>query len=99
MEIKIQSVHFDADVKLLEFIEKKISKLQTFYDHILAVDVILKLENYGQDQDKVTEIILTVPGNKLLAKENCKSFEEGTDLCVDVLKRQLVKYKEKHRDH
>lgn len=99
MEINMQSVHFDADVKLKEFIEKKLTKLETFYDHIINADVILKLENNGQVQDKIFEVKLHVPGTVLLTKEIRKTFEEAVDLGTDALKRQLVKYKEKTRDY
>jgi len=91
----VQSVHFDADVKLQEFIDKKIKKLETFFDHIVSVDVILKLENSGQVKDKIAEIKLHVPGATMLAKESCKTFEESVDLCSDALRRQLQKHKDK----
>jgi putative sigma-54 modulation protein len=95
MEITVQSVHFDADLKLEEFIEKKLKKLETFFDHIVSADVILKLENSGQVKDKIAEIKLNVPGATLLAKETCKTFEEAIDLCADALRRQLQKHKDK----
>jgi putative sigma-54 modulation protein len=95
MEITVQSVHFDADLKLEEFIEKKLKKLETFFDHIVSADVILKLENSGQVKDKIAEIKLNVPGATLLAKESCKTFEEAIDLCADALRRQLQKHKDK----
>ncbi len=100
MEIKVQSIHFDADVKLLEFIQKKVSKLETFYDRIINAQVILRLENNGgRVQDKIAEIILSVPGSTLLSKESCKSFEEAIDMGTDSLKRQLLKHKEKSKIH
>jgi putative sigma-54 modulation protein len=95
MEITVQSVHFDADLKLEEFIERKLKKLETFFDHIVSADVILKLENAGQVKDKIAEIKLNVPGATLLAKESCKTFEEAIDLCADALRRQLQKHKDK----
>lgn len=98
MEIRMQSVHFDADVKLIDFIEKKLSKLETFYDNIISADIILKLENTGQVQDKIAEVKLNVPGAVLISKESCKSFEEAIDLGSESLRRQLLRYKEKSRD-
>lgn len=98
MKINTQSVHFDADVKLLEFLEKKVSKLDQFCDTIINADVILKLEKTGQVQDKIAEIIVNVPGSVLVAKESCKTFEESIDLCVEALKRQVLKYKERLRE-
>jgi len=95
MEIKKQAVNFDADSKLMEFIDKKIGKLETFYDNIESTDVRLKLEKTGQVQDKVAEIKVKVPGFTLVAKETSKSFEESVDLGASSLRRQLLKYKSK----
>lgn len=99
MEITVQSVHFDADVKLQEFIDKKLRKLETFFDHIVSVDVILKLENSGQVKDKIAEIKLNIPGATLLAKESCKTFEESIDQCADAMRKQLQKHKDKMNSH
>lgn len=95
MEIRKQAVNFDADSKLMDFIDKKISKLETFYDRIVSADVFLKLEPSGQVQDKIAEIKVNVPGSTLIAKETSKSFEESVDLGASSLRRQLLKYKEK----
>jgi putative sigma-54 modulation protein len=97
MELQIQSVHFDADVKLLEFIEKRIAKLETFFDRIVTVDVILRVEATDSTDNKFVEIKVSVPGTILIAKETAKSFEEATDEVADSLRRQLIKHKEKSR--
>ena len=97
MELQIQSVHFDADVKLLEFIEKRIAKLETFFDRIVTVDVILRVEATDSTDNKFVEIKVSVPGSILIAKETAKSFEEATDEVADSLRRQLIKHKEKSR--
>jgi len=99
MEITVQSVHFDADVKLQDFIDKKLKKLETFFDHIVSADVILKLENSGQVKDKIAEIKIIVPGATLLAKESCKTFEEAVDLSADAIRKQLLKHKDKVNGH
>ncbi len=94
MKTKIQSVHFDADKKLLEFIQERIDKLTHYYDGIISSDVILRLENNGID-NKVAEIKLMIPGNDLFAKKQGKSFEEAIDTTLDALKTQVKKHKEK----
>lgn len=99
MKIRVQSIHFTADVKLLNFIQKKADKLDQFYDQIIGGDVYLKLENTEDEANKITEIRLMIPGNDLFAKEQCKSFEEATDKAIESLKRQLDKHKEKVRSH
>jgi len=93
MKITVQSIHFTADRKLLDFIQKKVDKLETFYDNIISGEVYLKLENVEDEANKITEIKLMLPGNQMFAKEKCKSFEEATDLVVESLRKQIEKHK------
>ncbi len=95
MKITVQSIHFTADKGLLEFIQKKADKLDTFHDHIISGEVYLKLENVEDEANKITEIKLMLPGNQLFAKEQCKTFEEATDLAVESLRKQIEKHKTK----
>jgi putative sigma-54 modulation protein len=97
MKINIQSVKFDADKKLLDFVRQKVGKLLQFHDDILGSEVILRLENVQGDDNKVTEVILNIPGNNLFAKKQSKTFEEAVDGCVDALRKQLKKQKDKLR--
>ena len=94
MDIKIQSIHFDADQKLVDFVEEKVGKLSHYYDKIIGGDVFLKLETADQ-QNKVAEIKIKLPGKDLFAKKQCKSFEEATDEAVEALRRQINKHKSK----
>lgn len=95
MKITVQSIRFNADKKLLDFIQKKVDKLDTFYDHIINGEVYLKLENVEDEANKITEIKLMLPGNQIFAKEQCKTFEEATDLAVESLRKQIDKHKQK----
>jgi len=95
MDLKLETVHFDADKKLLNFVNEKVAKLNQFFDHIIGGEVYLKLDKSSEKENKVAEIKIFVPGKELFAKKQCKSFEEATDLCVDALKRQVKKHKEK----
>ncbi len=97
MNIKIQAVHFDADVKLKELIIEKLQKLQKFYNSILAVDVFLKLENSGQVKDKIVELKANIPGDTIVVTSIDKSFEASLDKASDVIIRQLKRRKEKQR--
>ncbi len=56
------------------------------------------MENSGQVKDKIAEVILSVPGEVIIAKESDKTFEAAIDKLVDVLKRQIVKYKDRMRE-
>ena len=95
MTIKIQSVHFDADKKLVEFVQERIDKLTHFYDGIISSDITLRLDKSSDAENKVAEIKVHIAGNDLFAKRNCKSFEEAVDTSIDALKIQVKKHKEK----
>jgi putative sigma-54 modulation protein len=95
MTIKIQSVHFDADQKLLDFIEEKVNKLSLFDDTILGAEVTLRLDKNQNTENKLTEIRLIVSGYDFFAKKQCKSFEEAIDQTIEALKRQLSRQKGK----
>lgn len=99
MKVRVESVHFTPDDELIEFIEKKLSKLEQFYDQILDVSVFLKLENSGQVRDKIFEARLQVPGDTLFVKDVDKTFESATDTAIDTLKRQIIKHKEMQRTY
>jgi putative sigma-54 modulation protein len=95
MQVKVQSIHFDADTKLINFIEGKIDKLNQFHDNIIGGEVMLRLDGANDRENKVAEIKLNIPGRELFAKKQCKSFEEATDLAVGALTKQIKKYKGK----
>jgi putative sigma-54 modulation protein len=99
MDIKIHSVRFDADIKLIDFIKSKVSKLIQFNDDIIAAEVYLRLENAGDMENKIGEIKLDIPGNNLFAKKQSKTFEEAIDLAVEALRKQVKKKKEKLRNN
>ena len=71
MKINTQSVHFDADKKLLTFIDEKVNKLSTYYENIVAADVILRLDKSNTNSNKIAEIKLHVKGVDLFAKKQC----------------------------
>lgn len=98
MEIKINSVGFSASSQLEEFIQKKISKLDKYHEGIIVAEVTLKLEKDDNLENKVAEVTIAVKGQDVFAKKNAKKFEEAIDELYDVLKRQLVKIKEKERE-
>jgi putative sigma-54 modulation protein len=98
MNIKIHSVRFDADKKLLTFIQEKTNKLEVFYDDIIGAEVFLRLDKDSSEREnKLVEIKLDVAGNTLFSKKQCKTFEEATDLSVEALRKQLIKRKDKIR--
>ena len=97
MDIKIHSIRFDADSKLLNFIKSKVRKLVQYFDDIIGAEIFLRLDKSQDLENKVVEIRLTLPGNELFAKKQSKTFEESTDLSVEALRRQIMKHKTKLR--
>ena len=97
MKIRVQSIHFTADQKLLQFIQEKVDKLLHFYDHIIEGDVFLRLDKSNTTENKIVQIKLQIPGNDLITKKQCHTFEEATDLCVDAPSKQIMRHKEKER--
>ena len=99
MKVNINSVHFKADKKLVDFINHKVEKLSSMYDGVIGSDVTLKVENTDTPENKIAEIRLLIRGNDLYAKKQSKTFEEATDTAVEALRRKLTKHKDKIRKH
>lgn len=97
MEIKIQSIHFDATEQLQVFIQKKVGKLEKFYDDIKLVEVSLKVVKPETAENKEAGIKVTVPNGEFYANKVKNTFEEAIDEDVEALSKQLLKYKEKQR--
>jgi putative sigma-54 modulation protein len=97
MKVNINAVNFDIDRKLVEFVQEKAQKLEKYYDKIVDCDVFLKVENTSDKENKIVEMKLGVPGDDLIVKKQCKSFEEAVELCRESLERQVLKKKEKEK--
>jgi putative sigma-54 modulation protein len=95
MKVNIQSIHFDADIKLLDFVTKKVEKVKTFYEGIDNAMVYLRLEKDAQGENKVVEVKINMSGHEVFAKENSNTFEAAVDLVIDKIKAQVKKHKEK----
>ena len=96
MNINIQTVHFDADEKLVEFVNRKLEKLETFHDRITKVEVFLKLDNLVHSiKDKVVEIKIHIPKQDCFVKATSKTFETSFENAFDYIVNQLKKKKER----
>jgi putative sigma-54 modulation protein len=97
MKVNITSVHFKADKKLENFIERKVGKLSGMIEGVMGSEVTLKLENSETRENKVAEIKILMKGYDLYAKKQSRTFEQATDTAVDALKKQLDRYKGRYR--
>ena len=95
MKVKVSSLHFTADQKLIDFTNEKVGKLDTFYDKIIDGSVVFKVDKGSDRENKLAEIKLNIPGKELFAKKTSESFEKSVDQAVEALRRQLKKFKEK----
>lgn len=98
MNVKMHSIKFDADSKLLEVVQKKMDKLDTFFDRIIDGEVFMRLNNQGI-KNKTVEIKLNIPGDQLFATATSGSFEAATDEAAQALKKQVKRHKEKVMSH
>ncbi len=95
MKLQMHSIHFDADYKLIDFIQKKADKLETYFDRIQDGEVFMRLDKNENNANKIVEIKLNVPGKQFFAKHQTDSFEAAADEAIEGLRRQLKKHKEK----
>lgn len=94
MKITVQAMGLTPHQPLEEYIDKKLSKLDTFYDKIIECKVTLKVENKSDKENKTAEVLLAVPGDDIVVKKTSASFEESLDLAADTAKKLLIKKKE-----
>lgn len=95
MTIHLQTVNFNAKPGLDEYVEKKLSKLEQYYDKIIAAQVSMRVENISEKENKFIDIRLEVPGDDIVVKKSGQTFEECVDLSVDTLKKLIIRKKEK----
>ncbi len=93
MQLQIHSIHFDADRRLLDFVENKVEKLNTFHDQIISCEVFLRVEKSDDRENKVSEVKIHVPGADFFAKKKAASFEAGIDDALEAIRRQIGKQK------
>lgn len=95
----MHSIRFDADQKLIDFIQKKANKLDKFFDRIIDGEVFMRLDKDNNMENKIVEIKLNIPKNQLFARERSKTFEAAADLAIEALKKQIIKHKDKIMSH
>ncbi|WP_159800042.1 ribosome hibernation-promoting factor, HPF/YfiA family [Flavobacterium sp. MK4S-17] len=97
MKVNVHAVNFNVDRKLVGFVQARLDKLEKYYDRVVYSDVFFKLDNSNDKVNKIAEIKVNVPGNELIVKKQCKTFEEAVELAADSMERLLVKRKQKIR--
>lgn len=93
MEIRVQSIRFDADQKLLDFVDRKLGKLSKFHDSVIGAEVRLSL--LQEHNNKNVWVRIQIPGNDIVVERNAATFEDAVVDCADILKEKLTRVKEK----
>ena len=99
MKVSVHAVNFTVDIKLVDFIHERLSKLEKYYDKVVSADVFLKVEKTSDKENKMVEVKIHVPGDDFMVKKQCKTFEEAIEVSAESLERLLIKRKEKIRTH
>jgi len=97
MNIQIHSLRFDADKKLIDFVNQKLGKLSQYGEDIVNAEVFLRIDNDNTRSNKISEIKVDLSGKPLFARRKSKTFEEATDGAINALKKQITKHKQKRR--
>lgn len=97
MKVNVHAVNFNVDRKLVVYVQERLDKLEKYYDKVVYSDVFFKLDNSNDKINKIAEIKVNVPGDELVVKKQCKTFEEAVVLAADTMERLLVKRKQKIR--
>lgn len=97
MEISVNAVKFKPTSTLLEFIDKKVGKVETLLPQALKAEVTLKVDKEQSEMNKIAEVRVAVSGDELFASKQCDTFEEAVDVCVDALKKQVEKLKTRYQ--
>ncbi|MGP4105569.1 ribosome hibernation-promoting factor, HPF/YfiA family [Virgibacillus sp. L01] len=93
MKYNIRGENIEVTGAIWEYVEKKISKLERYFDTPPTSDVHVNLSVYNDEQ----QIEVTIPMTNLLlrAEEQHIDMYAAIDLVVDKLERQIRKYKTK----
>ncbi|WP_112181885.1 MULTISPECIES: ribosome hibernation-promoting factor, HPF/YfiA family [Paraliobacillus] len=93
MKYNIRGENVEVTGAIKEYIEKKVSKLERYFDTPPKSDVNVNLSVYKEEQ----KIEITIPMINLLlrAEEQHTDLYAAVDLVVDKLERQIRKYKTK----
>ena len=97
MNTTINAVKFKADTKLENFVNEKVAKLDRLVDNATKCEVTLKVDKPESDNNKIAELSLNLPGQTLFNSKQADTFEEAVAECVDTMKVQIDKYKERYK--
>ena len=95
MQLSITGHHVEVTDALKNYVTEKFGKLERHFDQVIDAHVILLVEKLTQK----AEATVQVNGAKLFAEEVQEDLYAAIDGLIDKLDRQLLKHKEKIRNH
>lgn len=95
MQIELTGHHLDITPALREFVNEKFKRLERHFDHVINTHVVLSIEKMNHN----AEASLLVSQNKIFANATATDMYAAIDQLIDKLDRQVVKHKEKIKDH
>lgn len=95
MQISLTGHHVDLTDSLRAYVDTKFERLERHFDHVTNVHVILSVEKLAQK----AEANMHVSGAEIFADSTHEDMYAALDSLVDKLDRQLIKHKEKLKNH
>ena len=95
MEINLKTLKFDADQKLVEFVNKKVARLEKFFPSGSEQTAEVTLSLGTNPDNKEAKIQVHIPGQELIIERQSHSFRQAVTDCVDAMKEKLTRAKEK----
>ncbi|HZJ79093.1 MAG TPA: ribosome-associated translation inhibitor RaiA [Dysgonamonadaceae bacterium] len=95
MELRIQSINFEASDQLKAFAEKKVNKLLRYTDDIMQSEMVMKLVRPDAPNNKEVSVKLNIKHAESFASKTADTFEEAIDLCMEALEKQIIRVKDK----
>ena len=98
VEVEVRGHHFDPSSDMLEYATKRVEKLGRYFEGLRRLELVLKHDGRAGFQAEL--VAHAVRGKRLVAEGSAvESMAVAIDTAVDKMERQLVRFKERVRDH
>ena len=95
MNLQITGRHLEITDAIREFINEKLTRLERHFDHITDIHVIIDVIK----DTHIAEAKINLAGTEIFAASKMNDLYASIDILLDKLDRQVIKYKEKIKDH
>jgi putative sigma-54 modulation protein len=95
MQLEVTGHHLDITSSLNAHIKEKLERLKRHFDLVLDIHVILKVKKLTH----TAEAVIHVSGSRVFAEAGSHDMYAAIDALVSKLDRQLIKHKEKLKNH